>query len=90
MFTKKRKVSGDVIQQAEQVHVENAEEPSLPASSFEIPTSPPPITISTSHSSAVGSRFPNDIGNFVNISNPLTEQQKYDILSNVWKHEGTL
>ena len=91
MFTKKRKVSGDVIQQAEQVHVENAEEPSLPASSFEIPSSPPPVTISTSHnSSAVGSRFPNDIGNFVNISNPLTEQQKYDILSNVWKHEGTL
>ena len=43
MFTKKRKVSGDVIQQAEQVevHVENAEEPSLPASSFEIPTGPP-------------------------------------------------
>ena len=92
MFTKKRKVSGNVIQQTEQVevHVENAEEPSLPASSFQIATGPPPITISTSHSSAVGSRFPNDIGNFVNISNPLTEQQKYDILSNVWKHEGAL
>ena len=91
MFTKKRKVSGDVILQAEQVevHVENAEEPSLPASSFEIPTGPTPITTSTSHSLAVGFRFPSDIGNFVNISNPLTEQQNYDILCNVWKTEET-
>ena len=29
------------------------------------------------------SRFPNDIGNY--IDRPLTEQQKYDILCNVWR-----
>ena len=87
MLTRKRKLTVEVDQPAAQI-TEVEKQPELPC--HPSPIKRPATCIATSTellTNSTNSRFANDIGNFVNPVSPLTQQQKYHLLCNVWKPE---